>query len=179
MSRIGKRKLNIPEGVMVSVAGNTVSVKGLKGELSMQKRLEIDVVVKDQEVSTIVKKETKETPALWGTTNALIQSMIKGVTEGYEKKLELVGVGYRATATDDGLSLTLGYSHPVVYTAPEGIKIQVLDNKNITISGIDKQLVGQVAAEIRAFRKPEPYKGKGIKYSNEYVRRKAGKAGKV
>lgn len=179
MSRLGKRKLNIPTGVTVTVTGSSVVVRGPKGELTMNTRPEIDVVVTGEEATTVVKKETKESPALWGTTNSLLSSMLKGVTEGYEKKLELVGVGYRASTSGNTLTLTLGYSHPISFVAPEGITIEVVDNKNITISGIDKQLVGQVAAKIRAFRKPEPYKGKGVKYIDEYVRRKAGKAGKV
>ena len=179
MSRIGKLQVNIPEGVSVEVVGNDVTVKGTKGVLSIQVRPEIGVVSSDSLITTKINKDTKESSAYWGLTRALIANMIKGVTEGYEKKLEIIGVGYRVKAEADGISLTLGYSHPVEFKRPEGIEIDVVDNKNITVRGIDKQLVGQTAAKIRALRKPEPYKGKGIRYQGEVVKIKPGKSGKV
>jgi large subunit ribosomal protein L6 len=179
MSRVGKNPISIPEGVNVEIKGSKVTVRGPKGELSLDCRPEIKVVEKDGHLQVSVKVNVTGSNAYWGLTRALIQNMIKGVTEGFEKKLELVGVGYRATATSDGVSLTLGYSHPVEFKRPEGIDIEVVDNKNITIKGVDKQLVGQTAAKIRSLRKPEPYKGKGIRYANEVIKIKPGKAGKV
>lgn len=179
MSRIGKQPVIIKEGVEVTVVNDLVTVKGSKGELTQKIRPEIKVTIKDGSVIVAVEKETKESSAFWGLTRALISNMIVGVTEGYEKKLELIGVGYRVTSKGSGISLTLGFSHPVEFEAPKGIEIKVDDNKNIIIKGIDKQLVGLTAAKIRAFRKPEPYKGKGIRYAGEVVRRKPGKAGKV
>ncbi|EKD99739.1 MAG: 50S ribosomal protein L6 [uncultured bacterium] len=179
MSRLGRKPISIPQGVTVTVNGNVVAVKGSKGELTYNARPEIEVIIKDTEVVTSIVKETKESNAYWGLVRSLIASMIKGVTEGYEKKLELVGVGYRAKGIANGASLSLGFSHPIEFMAPAGIKIDVIDTQNITISGVDKQLVGLVAANIRKLRKPEPYKGKGIRYAGEVVRRKAGKSGKV
>lgn len=179
MSRIGKMPVKIPSGVTVEINQNLVKVKGPKGELDMKVRPEIKVKSENDEIIAEVAIKTANTPAYWGLTRALIASMVKGVTEGYEKKLEIVGVGYRAAAAGSGVSLSLGFSHPIVFEAPEGIKFEVPDSQNITISGSDKQLVGQTAAKIRALRKPEPYKGKGIKYSDETIRRKAGKSGKV
>jgi large subunit ribosomal protein L6 len=179
MSRLGRRKIEIPQGVEVTIKGSQVKVKGPKGELMLEVRPEIEVVQKDNQLETKVKVESKETSAYWGLTWSLIKNMILGVTEGYEKKLELVGVGYRATGTNDGVNLTLGFSHPVDFKTPQGIEIEVVDNKNLTIRGIDKQLVGQTAAKIRSLRKPEPYKGKGIRYEGEIIKLKPGKAGKV
>lgn len=179
MSRLGRRKIQIPNQVEVEITGSKVTVKGPKGELSMDVRPEIEVVKKENELETNVKIPTKESNAFWGLTWSLLNNMIIGVTEGYEKKLELVGVGYRATGAADGVNLTLGYSHPVEFKTPEGIELEVIDNKNITVRGTDKQLVGQTAAKIRALRKPEPYKGKGIRYSDEIIKLKPGKAGKV
>lgn len=179
MSRIGKKPIEIPEGVEINIEGSNVVVKGPKGQLGVSIRPEIEVVKKEGLLEFNVKDQIKEAGAYWGLTRALVQNMVEGVTEGFEKKLELVGVGYRATQTPEGVSLTLGFSHPVVFNKPEGIEIEVVDNKNITIKGIDKQLVGQTAAKIRALRKPEPYKGKGIRYQDEVIRLKPGKAGKV
>ena len=179
MSRIGRNPILIPQGVTVTVDNSVVKVKGPKGELSVDLRPEITAKVEDSTLTVTPKIETKDTSAFWGLTRALIANMVKGVSEGFEKKLELVGVGYRAKASSGGVSLTLGFSHPVEFLAPQGIVFEVPDTQNISIKGADKQLVGQTAAKIRALRKPEPYKGKGIKYFGEKVRRKAGKSGKV
>jgi large subunit ribosomal protein L6 len=179
MSRIGKQIILIPQGVTVTVNGSKVVVKGPKGELSHEVRPEISVKVENGVITVAVSRETKNSNAYWGLTRALIANMVKGVTEGFEKKLELVGVGYRAKASGTGVSLAVGYSNPVEFPAPSGIKIDVIDTQNVTISGADKQLVGLTAANIRKVRKPEPYKGKGIKYAGEFIKRKAGKSGKV
>ncbi|MFC1700081.1 50S ribosomal protein L6 [Patescibacteria group bacterium] len=180
MSRIGKAPIDIPEGVTVEISGTKVVVKGLKGELAQDIRHEIKVEVKDGQVLVSMEKDIKKAPAFWGLTRALIANMVKGVTEGFEKKLELVGVGYRVKqVSNDTIEMTLGFSHPVKYKAPEGVEIKVEDEKNITIMGANKQLVGLAAANIRKLRKPEPYKGKGVRYKGEVVKKKAGKAGKV
>jgi len=180
MSRVGKKPIEIPDGVTVTVTGNEVTVKGPKGELRQDTRREVEIKVDGATVLVEKRGKSKETPALWGLTRALIANMIEGVTNGYEKRLEMVGVGYRAKPDSDRkITLTVGFSHPVVFESPEGITIEVEDQTGIIIRGIDKQAVGQTAAEIRKIRKPEPYKGKGIKYVGEEVRRKAGKAGKV
>lgn len=179
MSRIGKQIILIPQGVTVNINGSVVVVKGPKGELSQEIRPEIAVKIENGVLETTIVKETKNSNAFWGLTRALIANMVKGVTEGFEKKLELVGVGYRAKASGNGVSLAVGYSNPIEFPAPNGIKIDVIDTQNVTISGADKQLVGLTAANIRQVRKPEPYKGKGIKYAGEVIKRKAGKSGKV
>ena len=179
MSRIGKKPIQIPSGVTVTVKGSNVEVQGTKGKLSIEVRPEIKVEVVDNTVVSSIAKKTDNSNAYWGLTQSLIGNMVHGVSEGYEKKLQLVGVGYRAKETNDGITLTVGYTHPVDVKAPEGIEFEVEDNQNITVKGIDKELVGLTAAKIRAIRKPEPYKGKGIKYADEVVRRKAGKSGKV
>ncbi len=179
MSRLGKKPIEIPTGVTVNVDGALVTVKGPKGELKYEVRPEIGVKVESNSITTEIIRDTKSANAYWGLVSSLLNNMVKGVNEGFSKKLELVGVGYRAKALGNGVSLSVGYSHPVEFSAPEGIKIDVVDNQNITISGADKQLVGLVAANIRKIRKPEPYKGKGIKYAGEVVRRKAGKSGKA
>lgn len=179
MSRIGRKPIKIPEGVSVDIKGGAVTVKGSKGELTYTTRPEMAVAYEGDEVVVSVKTKVKGSNAYWGLTRALIDNMIQGVTEGYEKKLELVGVGYRAKSDPKGVSFTLGYSHPVVFEKPEGVEILVEDNKNITVKGIDKQLVGQTAARIRKLRKPEVYKGKGIRYAGEVVKTKPGKAGKI
>jgi len=179
MSRIGKKNILIPHGVTVSVNGQNVEVKGVKGNLLVKVRPEIKVQVEDNLIKSSILRETKETNAFWGTTNATILNAIKGVSEGFEKKLELVGVGYRAKLDGNNLSLSLGFSHPIVFEPIEGIKFVVPDQQNVIITGIDKQKVGLVASKIRKIRKPEPYKGKGIKYTNEVIRRKAGKSGKA
>ncbi len=180
MSRIGKAPIEIPQGVTVEITDNKVLVKGPKGTLSFE--FVEDVTVKKEEniINVEMVGKSKESPALWGMTRAMIANMIKGVNESFEKKLELVGVGYRVKSISPReVSITAGYSHPVDFTSPEGVELKVEDNTHITISGADKQLVGLTAAKIRKIRKPEPYKGKGIRYEGEVVRRKAGKAGKV
>jgi len=174
MSRIGKQPITIPENVEVKIEGDLVIVKGPKGELKQQIRPEIKVEIKDKEIILKPVKFHKGTPALWGTYRSHLANMIEGVTKGFEKKLEIEGTGYRAELEDKDLVLNLGYSHPIKMKAPEGIEFKVEKNI-IAVTGIDKQLVGQVAAEIRSKRKPEPYKGKGIRYQGEIIRRKAGK----
>lgn len=177
MSRIGKKEIKIPTGVSVELQGSKVVVKGPKGELSQVIRPEIKPLVEGDTVKFEKVSDSKESNAYWGLSRALVASMIKGVIEGYEKKLELVGVGYRVKNSDNGITVSIGYSHPVEFKAPQGIKLDTEDNRLITVTGFDKQLVGQTAAEIRKIRGPEPYKGKGIKYVDEVIRRKAGKAG--
>lgn len=180
MSRIGRKPIEIPEGVTVTVDGSKVVVKGPKGELHKDIRPEVEIKVEGSEITFTEKIKTKKSNAFWGLTRALVANMIEGVTEGYEKKLEMVGVGYRAKKdSDTKITISIGFSHPVEFEAPEGIELDVVDQTQIIVNGIDKQLVGQVAAKIRKIRKPEPYKGKGIKYEGEIVRRKPGKAGKV
>lgn len=179
MSRIGKQVIEIPEGVTVSQADGVITVKGPKGELTDSIRAEIEMKIDGNTLTFVEKQKTKESNAFWGLARALVANMIVGVTEGYEKKLELVGVGYRVQSAGGGLTFALGYSHPIEYKAPEGIELKVEDNKTISVSGIDKQLVGQTAAHIRSFRKPEVYKGKGVKYVDEVIKMKPGKAGKV
>lgn len=174
MSRVGKKPIQIPQGVEVKISGQKVMVRGPKGELSREVRPEIGVEVKEGKILVSPKIETKKTKALWGLTRALIANMIKGVTEGYEKKLEIEGIGFRASVEGENLVLSVGFTHPVKIKAPEGIKFSVEKNI-ITVSGTDKELVGQMAAKIRAIRPPEPYKGKGIRYVGEQVRRKVGK----
>jgi large subunit ribosomal protein L6 len=176
VSRIGKKPIPITAGVKVLKTDHEVKVKGPKGELSAKVHPEIDFEVKDDQVIVTRRSDQKEHRSLHGLWRALIQNMVKGVTEGYTKKLELVGVGYRAELKGKKLQLLLGYSHPILFAPPEGIKIETAAPTAISVTGIDKQLVGQVAAKIRSFRLPEPYKGKGVRYEGEYVRRKAGKA---
>lgn len=180
MSRIGRKLIEIPQGVAVEVNGRDVVVKGPKGSLTCKFEIEIGVKVEENKVKVEVLGETKRSNALWGLTRALIANMVRGVTEGFEKKLELVGVGYRAKQVSPSeIIFTVGFSHPVDFKAPEGIQLAVVDSTHIAVTGTDKQMVGLVAANIRKIRKPEPYKGKGIRYEGEVVRRKAGKAGKV
>lgn len=174
MSRIGKQPIEIPQGVDVKIENSLVTVKGPKGDLTLNTRPEVKIVVKDNIIT--VKLLDEQVPAYWGLTRALLANAIEGVVEGYEKELELVGVGYRVKKEGNDLSLTLGFSHPITFKAPEGIEFEVPDNKHIKIKGFDKQLVGLTAAQIRKLRKPEPYKGKGIKYVDEVVRRKPGKS---
>ncbi len=177
MSRIGNKPVVIPSGVTVTVEGNTVSVKGPKGELSQDFRPEVNVVVADGKVTVERTGEEKSVKALHGLYRALIANMVQGVTGGYKKTLEIVGVGYKAEKKGSTLVLNVGYSHPVQYPEPAGIKLSTTSPTVVVIEGTDKQKVGQVAAELRAVRRPEPYKGKGIRYQGEQVRRKAGKAG--
>ena len=178
MSRIGRLPIEIPAGVTVDIAeGNKVTVKGPKGTLERVLVPEMDIKVEDGHIVVSRPNDLKRMKSLHGLTRTLIKNMVVGVTAGYEKKLEVNGVGYRAAKAGNKLTLSLGYSHPVEMTDPEGIETKV-DGNIITVSGINKEKVGQYAAEIREKRKPEPYKGKGIKYSDEVIRRKVGKTGK-
>jgi len=176
MSRIGKLPVEIPSGVTITVDGNSVKVSGPKGELTEQLLPNVTVTVGEGEATVARKSEEKIAKAQHGLMRALIQNMVTGVTQGFEKKLEVNGVGYKIALQGTTLVLNLGFSHPVEFAAPEGVTIAV-DKMNISISGISKQQVGQVAADIRKLKKPEPYKGKGIKYEGEYIIRKAGKTG--
>lgn len=180
MSRIGKMPIAIPSGVTVDIAeNNTVTVKGPKGELTRTLPEVMDIKQEGEEIIVERPNDLKKNRALHGLTRSLINNMVIGVTEGYSKTLEINGVGYRAQKQGKKLVLSLGYSHPVEMEDPEGIDVAVEDQNKIIVSGIDKEKVGQYAAEIRTKRLPEPYKGKGIKYENEYIRRKDGKAGKT
>jgi large subunit ribosomal protein L6 len=176
MSRIGKKPVKILKDVKVTKSGNNIEVKGPKGTMTMYVNPVISSEIKDDEVLFTRKTDIKREKALHGLYAVLFKNFVTGVTEGFSKRLELVGIGYRAELKNNKLFLSLGYSHPIVFSQPEGIKIETLTDTAILISGIDKQLVGQVAAKIRSFRPPEPYKGKGIKYEKEFIRRKAGKA---
>ena len=175
MSRIGKKPVPIPSGVTANVEGQTVKVKGPKGQLQVV--LSDDVLVKmdNGEVKVDPRNETKRARSMWGTSRTLVSNLVTGVTKGYERKLEITGVGYRAALQGKNLQIALGYSHDVIFPIPEGIAIATPKPTEILITGIDKQKVGQVAAEIRSFRPPEPYKGKGVKYAGEYIFRKEGK----
>lgn len=175
MSRIGKKPVPIPAGVTASMEAGTLSVKGPKGELKMPMSDLISYEMKDEGLSVQPANNSKAARAFWGMQRTLVQNLVTGVTEGFTKVLEITGVGYRANSQGKTLKLQLGYSHDVDFTIPEGIEIKTPDNTTVEISGIDKQKVGQVAAEIRRWRKPEPYKGKGIKYRGEYIFRKEGK----
>ena len=177
MSRIGKKPISLPAGVKVTVDGNTVTVQGPKGTLTQALPEEITITQEDNQILVQRANDDKQQRSFHGLSRALIANMVEGVTNGFEKKLELVGVGYRAQMQGKKLVISIGFSHPVEVDAPEGIEFEVPAPTRITIKGIDKQLVGNTAAHIRAIRKPEPYKGKGIKYENEFIRRKAGKAG--
>lgn len=169
MSRVAKKPLELPKGVEFSQANGVVKIKGPKGELSMDLNSEVEIGLEDNVASISPRSGSRFASAISGTTRALVANMVTGVTEGFERKLELVGVGYRAKAQGNKLDLTLGFSHPVVYKVPEGITVETPSQTEILIKGIDKQSVGQVAAEIRRFRPPEPYKGKGVRYANERV----------
>ena len=175
MSRIGKRAVPLPQGVTASTEGETLRVKGPKGELSLQMRDEIAYEIGDDGIVVKPANETKQARAFWGMQRTLVDNLVTGVSEGFTKVLEITGVGYRAAAQGRNLRLQLGYSHDVNYALPEGVDVKTPDPNTVEISGIDKQKVGQVAAEIRRWRKPEPYKGKGIKYRGEYIFRKEGK----
>ena len=175
MSRIGERKLVIPDGVTVSVNGNVVDVKGPKGELTLEFSKLVSVVVEDGIVLTKQIKPSKEANVMQGTTNSLISNMITGVSKGYDKGLEAVGVGYRFQVSGNKITINAGYSHPVVMEAPKELSVTSESNTEITIHGIDKQKVSEFAANVRKVREPEPYKGKGIRYKGEHVRRKEGK----
>ncbi|MCX6161676.1 MAG: 50S ribosomal protein L6 [Ignavibacteriae bacterium] len=175
MSRIGKKLIEIPKGVNLNIAGRKIDVTGPKGKLSMETTGEINITQNGTEITFTRENDLKKNKALHGLYRAMLQNLITGVTEGYSRKLELVGIGYKAELRGTHLILQLGYSHPIIFLPPADVKLEVPVPTNIIISGIDKQLVGLVAAKIRAFRAPEPYKGKGIKYEGEKIRRKAGK----
>jgi large subunit ribosomal protein L6 len=175
MSRTGKKPVTVPSGVTASIADGQLSVKGPKGTLAMPLADEVTYSVEDGMIAVQPANDTKRARAFWGMQRTLIQNLITGVTEGFSKKLLITGVGYRANAQGKTLKLQLGYSHDVDFAVPEGIEIKTPDNTTVEITGIDKQKVGQVAAEIRRWRKPEPYKGKGIKYDGEFIFRKEGK----
>jgi large subunit ribosomal protein L6 len=179
MSRIGRMPITIPSGVEVKVAGARVSVKGPKGTLEQDMHPDMKVSVADGVVTVERPSDEREHRALHGLTRSLVANMVEGVTNGYAKTLEIQGVGYRAALKGQNIELAVGYSHPVVVEAPKGVTFEVPQPTRIIVSGADKQEVGQVAANIRAIRKPDPYKGKGIRYQGEYVRKKAGKAGKT
>ncbi len=175
MSRTGKKPVAVPSGVTAAIEGGQLSVKGPKGTLSLPLADEVTYSIEDGSIAVKPANDTKRARAFWGMQRTLIANLITGVTEGYTKKLLITGVGYRANAQGKTLKLQLGYSHDVDFAVPEGIEIKTPDNTTVEISGIDKQKVGQVAAEIRRWRKPEPYKGKGIKYAGEFIFRKEGK----
>ena len=175
MSRIGKKPVAVPSGVTASIEGKTLSVKGPKGTLTLGMRDEIAYAVEDGQISVKPANDGRTARAFWGMQRTLVANLVEGVTNGFSKTLDITGVGYRAQAQGKNLRLQLGYSHDVNYDVPDGIEIKTPDNTTVEISGIDKQKVGQVAAEIRRWRKPEPYKGKGIRYRGEYIFRKEGK----
>jgi len=176
MSRLGKLPIELPEGTTAKIEGGFIVVKGKLGELKIAMNDLVSIKIEDKQICVSVKKpEDKSQRSFWGLYRSLINNMVIGVNDGFTKKLDISGVGYRATVNGQKLILNLGYSHPIKYNIPQGIEVKVEDNI-ITISGIDKQLVGEVASQIRKTRKPEPYKGKGIKYDDEIVRRKVGKA---
>lgn len=177
MSRIGKKPIPVPKGVTVTLDGNTVKVKGPKGELQRTLHPELSVALENNELTVGRPSEETRHKALHGLTRTLVANMVEGTSKGFQKTLELVGVGYKAEKRPYGLQLALGFSHPVEYRAPKGITLSAPQPTVIVIDGADKEVVGQVAAEIRSIRPPEPYKGKGVKYQGEQIRRKAGKAG--
>ena len=178
MSRIGKKPVTVPAGVTVTINGNEVKVKGPKGELDRTFSDLVTISQEGEEIHVARNDETTESNAQQGLTRTLIHNMVVGVSEGFEKKLELAGVGYRVQQKGKNLEFSLGFSHPVIVEAPEGITFEVPDNTHVNVKGINKQQVGQIAAEIRGHRPPEPYKGKGIHYVGEHIRRKLGKAAK-
>jgi len=175
MSRLGKKPIPAPSGVTVSVKGQEVSVKGPKGTLNFRAHDDVEVAFGNGEISVKPRFETTRARALWGTTRAVLANNVKGVTEGFEKNLEMTGVGYRAAMQGKNLQMQLGYSHEIIYQPPEGITLAVGKPTEIKVSGIDPQAVGQAASEIRSYRPPEPYKGKGVRYVGEFIRRKEGK----
>jgi len=176
MSRIGQKPVDVPKGVKVNVADCVVSVEGPLGKLSWEHRPEVSVVCEDDKITVARSDDERFSRSLHGLTRALIQNMVVGVTQGYERRLELVGVGYIAAVSDNTLQLRVGYANELHKTIPEGLDVACPDQQHIVVRGSDKQMVGQFAAEVRAFRKPEPYKGKGIRYFGEHVRQKVGKA---
>jgi large subunit ribosomal protein L6 len=178
VSRIGRQPVTIPSGVQITIEGPQVTVTGPKGTLSQSVSPDMQIAIDDGTLTVSRPTDGREHRSLHGLTRTLIANMVEGVTNGYEKRLEIVGVGYRAAMKGDDVEFALGYSHPILFAAPEGIEFEVPAPTRVTVRGIDKQQVGQVAANIRKLRKPEPYKGKGIRYEGEYVRKKAGKAAK-
>ncbi|MCG4454666.1 50S ribosomal protein L6 [Pseudomonas sp. MMS21-TM103] len=175
MSRVAKNPVTLPAGVEISLAGQQLSVKGAKGALELNIHSSVEVVQESGELRFAARNGDQQTRAMAGTTRALVNNMVIGVSTGFERKLQLVGVGYKAQAKGQVLSLALGFSHPIDYELPEGVVAETPSQTEILIKGVDKQLVGQVAAEIRDFRRPEPYKGKGVRYADEIVRRKEAK----
>jgi large subunit ribosomal protein L6 len=175
MSRVGKKPVTIPSGVTATVEGQTVKMKGPKGQLQFIAHDDVEVKFEDGQVKVAPRVKTNRAQAMYGTARAQVANLVEGVTKGFEKKLEITGVGYRAALQGKNLQLALGYSHDVVYAVPEGITVAVPKPTEITITGTDSQRVGQVAAEIRSYRPPEPYKGKGVKYVGEFIFRKEGK----
>ncbi len=169
MSRVAKAPVDLPQGVEFKLSGMTASMKGSKGQLSMELNSEVELKQEDNAITVMPRSGSRFATAIAGTTRALLANMVQGVSEGFEKKLELVGVGYRAQAQGNKLNLTLGFSHPVVYEMPEGVSVETPSQTEVVVKGIDKQKVGQVAAEIRRHRPPEPYKGKGVRYADERV----------
>ena len=178
MSRIGKKTITVPKGVNVTLDGQTITVKGPKGERSWTVADEIEVKQEGDELSLTPRSDTPRARAMWGLSRTLVDNMVVGVTEGYEKKLEIHGTGYRVQNKGGSLEFALGYSHPITVEAPEGISFNVENPTRFSVQGIDKQLVGETAANIRKLRRPDPYKGKGVRYEGEHIRRKVGKAGK-
>jgi large subunit ribosomal protein L6 len=179
MSRIGKHPIPVPKGVTVTIDGNNIKVKGPKGELDRKINPEMKIALENDQVTVSRPSDEANHKALHGLSRTLVANMVEGVTKGFQKQLDITGVGYKAEARPYGLQLALGFSHPVEYKAPKGIKLSAPQPTQIIIEGANKEIVGQVAAELRSLRPPEPYKGKGIKYAGEVVRRKAGKAGKA
>jgi len=177
VSRIGRKPISLPAGVEVKIEDNVITIKGPKGVLSQSIPEDISIELKENELLCTRPSDAKRHRAMHGLTRALVANMVTGVTTGFEKKLEMVGVGYRAQMQGSKLVLNIGYSHPIEIDPPQGVEFEVPAVTRITVKGIDKQLVGNTAADIRALRKPEPYKGKGVRYENEVVRRKAGKSG--
>ena len=175
MSRVAKNPVKVPAGVEIKLVGQQLSVKGAKGALDLNVHPSVEVLEESGELRFAARNGDQQTRAMAGTTRALVNNMVIGVSQGFERKLQLVGVGYKAQAKGSVLSLALGFSHPIDYELPQGVTAETPSQTDILIKGIDKQLVGQVAAEIRDFRRPEPYKGKGVRYSDEVVRRKEGK----
>lgn len=179
MSRIGKHPIPVPKGVTVTIDGNHIKVKGPKGELDRKINPEMKIALENDQVTVSRPSDEANHKALHGLSRTLVANMVEGVTRGFEKQLDITGVGYKAEVRPYGLQLALGFSHPVEYKAPKGIKLSAPQPTQIIVQGANKEIVGQVAAELRSLRPPEPYKGKGIKYAGEVVRRKAGKAGKA
>ena len=179
MSRVGYAPIPIPQGVTVEKTGDTLVVSGSKGSLSISLPERIDVKTENNQIKILRKNEQKQVKSLHGLIRSLVYNMVLGVSQGWSKELELVGVGFRVQGGANKITLSVGYSHPVEVIAPEGIQFEVSDNTKIKVSGIDKNLVGQIAANIKQIRKPDVYKGKGVRYQGEYIRKKAGKAGKI